>query len=301
MQMNYSQEIMTTLFTSALHLDAGAVQSISRFLLNSFSDEGGFVNRAGNPDLYYSMFGLSASAAIQAEVPVDKLQNWLKKFAPETLGLIDLTCLTKALLLADFLNSSSPAVSKDLKIRLIESMQKFRTSNGSFSYDGKGEGLPYAVFLAMNFHLDLGIEIPDQTQLIKAIESYYSPDGRFSNPASKGAGLLLSTVAGLLSYKQLTDQILPDSLDCIKRCLTDSGGFIADPQAQLPDMLSTAVALFALKSCDADISAFKEKSLEFVKEHWLPNGSFSATLLDEEGDCEYVYYGLLSLGVLTNV
>lgn len=299
--MNHSQEIMTTLFASTRHLNAEAVSSISEFLHNSFSDEGGFINRAGKLDLYYSMFGLTASAALGVELPVDKIQDRLTQFEPESLGLIDLTSITKTLLLSDFLNHSKKAVSEEFKARLIQAMQKFRTANGSFSYDGKRDGLPYAVFLAMNFYLDLETEMPEPEKVIAALESYLSSDGRFSNPESHGAGLLLSTVAGLLSYKQLTGRILNVSLEWVKAQMTDSGGFKADPKAQLPDMLSTAVALFALQSCNADISAFKSRSLEFVKQHWLANGGFSATLLDETGDCEYVYYGLLSLGVLTNV
>lgn len=75
----------------------------------------------------------------------------------------------------------------------------------------------------------------------------------------------------------------------------ESGGFVAHEGAGMPDMLSTAVALFALRLHHISPSY---DAVPFVEAHWQEDGSFAATLLDVHGDVEYEFYGLLALGSL---
>lgn len=72
----------------------------------------------------------------------------------------------------------------------------------------------------------------------------------------------------------------------------DTGGFRATEQAPIPDLLSTAVALFTLRLVGAKAS----DATPFVQAHWLDNGGFAPTLYDDYSDVEYVFYGLLALG-----
>lgn len=76
-----------------------------------------------------------------------------------------------------------------------------------------------------------------------------------------------------------------------------SGGFLAGDGALMPDLLSTAVALFALRRHNI---AVRYDAHPFLEAHWQDDGSFAATLLDENGDAEYEFYGLLALGALKN-
>ncbi|MCQ2196021.1 MAG: hypothetical protein MJZ60_00685 [Bacteroidaceae bacterium] len=73
----------------------------------------------------------------------------------------------------------------------------------------------------------------------------------------------------------------------------ETGGFYASEVAPIPDMLSTAVALFTLQ-------LIGEKphyvASDFIEAHWLENGSFAPTVFDEYSDVEYAFYGLLALG-----
>ena len=71
-----------------------------------------------------------------------------------------------------------------------------------------------------------------------------------------------------------------------------TGGFYASEEAPVPDLLSTAVALFTLRLVGAE---FKDAS-QFIQAHWLDNGGFAPTVLDDYSDVEYVFYGLLALG-----
>ena len=72
----------------------------------------------------------------------------------------------------------------------------------------------------------------------------------------------------------------------------ETGGFHATEQAPIPDLLSTAVALFTLRL----IGVYTENATQFIEAHWLDNGGFAPTLYDDYSDVEYVFYGLLALG-----
>ena len=60
----------------------------------------------------------------------------------------------------------------------------------------------------------------------------------------------------------------------------------------MPDLLSTAVALFTLWL----IGEHPQSGSRFIEAHWLDMGSFAPTLLDDYSDVEYLFYGLLALG-----
>jgi hypothetical protein len=73
--------------------------------------------------------------------------------------------------------------------------------------------------------------------------------------------------------------------------------------ALVPDILSTAVALFTLrligKATGRRAKSGNERpksAARFIEAHWLDMGSFAPTLLDEYSDVEYLFYGLLALG-----
>lgn len=301
MNLTHSQEIFQIAIRAVNELDEAAKALIGGYLKSKLTPEGGFANKIGRADIYYSLFGLSNSCILQLNLPFARIKEWLDLFVPQKLGLIELSSLAKCYSILALINGFKPVIGEEKCGQIAEAGKRFKTVNHSFSLDGKGLGSPYSVFLAMNLYQDLGMKLENVPALKKALKEYLQPDGRFADPNGSGRGILNSTVAGLLCWRQFTGEILPQSLAWINGQLSGSGGFKADPQAKLPDMLSTAVALFALKICDADFSSFRERSQQFVADHWMPDGSFSATLLDEQGDCEYTYYGLLALGALSHV
>lgn len=72
----------------------------------------------------------------------------------------------------------------------------------------------------------------------------------------------------------------------------ETGGFYASEQAPIPDLLSTAVALFTLRLLEINV----KDATPFIQAHGLDNGGFAPTLYDDYSDVEYVFYGLLALG-----
>jgi hypothetical protein len=63
------------------------------------------------------------------------------------------------------------------------------------------------------------------------------------------------------------------------------------------DLLSTGVALYALRFVKHDLRIMKPECLEYVDSLYA-NGGFCATVLDPGADVEYTFYGLLALGAL---
>lgn len=73
-----------------------------------------------------------------------------------------------------------------------------------------------------------------------------------------------------------------------------SGGFYASDMAPIPDLLSTAVALFTLRLIGVKVI----DASDFIQVHWLDSGGFAPTIYDDYSDVEYVFYGLLALGTI---
>jgi len=76
-----------------------------------------------------------------------------------------------------------------------------------------------------------------------------------------------------------------------------NGSFAAVKNAPVGDLLSTGVALYALKVAGADIRKIAPDCLEYI-DSLYSDGGFCATILDPDPDVEYTFYGLLALGAL---
>lgn len=96
----------------------------------------------------------------------------------------------------------------------------------------------------------------------------------------------------LAMHYQMGEQLDTAQVEWLQQRQDETGGFYASEVAPIPDMLSTAVALFTLRLIGAE---FRDAT-QFIQAHWLDNGGFAPTLLDDYSDVEYVFYGLLSLG-----
>jgi hypothetical protein len=77
------------------------------------------------------------------------------------------------------------------------------------------------------------------------------------------------------------------------------GGFVAAPEAPMPDMLSTATALHALAGMEVPLEAIREDCLDFIDTLWTNQGAFHGHWGDEYPDSEYTFYALLALGHLS--
>ena len=107
------------------------------------------------------------------------------------------------------------------------------------------------------------------------------------------------TAAAAVAVGRQLGQSAPDGVaEWIRARFHESGGFFALPGAPMPDLLSTATALHTLSGLECDIEPFRELGLDYLDSLWTNKGAFHGHWADEYLDCEYTWYGLLTLGHL---
>jgi hypothetical protein len=78
----------------------------------------------------------------------------------------------------------------------------------------------------------------------------------------------------------------------------ETKGFKIFQNAEKADLLSTAVALFALRKGNADFRLVAPDCLHLIQQNY-DAGAFLSGDGDSSRDLEYTFYGLLSLGILS--
>jgi hypothetical protein len=273
-----------------------AADLVAGFLKSQLAGDGGFKDRAGNSDLYYTVFGLEGLMALRADPPVGPISDYLRAFGGgESLDLVHAACLARCW--AAMPPDIRTAAPRDQILRRIES---FRSADGAYlPTPGSPQGTIYACFLALGTYQDLGSELPDPAAMLRCIQSLTADDGGYANQHDLPMGLTPPTAAAATLLRHL-GQTPPASLSqwLLSRC-HPGGGFLATPLAPAPDLLSTATALHALAGMQADFGAIKEPCIDFIDSLWTNNGGFYGNWEDDTLDCEYTYYALLALGHLS--
>ncbi len=271
-----------------------SAELIAAFLHSKFSEDGGFVDREGRADFYYTVFGVEAMLALQLELPRERLSAFLRKRKADQLDFVHLCSMARAAAGVDgeiFSNAEKSAIASRL--------QKYRTADGGFhGAPGKARGSAYGALLAWGAHTDLGMTLPEPERLLNSLLALQLPDGSFANEPGITEGSTTATGAAVTLCRFLGHKLNAVTGAWLLRQIHPSGGFLATPQAPLPDLLSTAVALHALDSMEVSYAGARESCLDFVDSLWSAEGGFHGHWADDHLDCEYTYYGLLALGHL---
>lgn len=273
-----------------------AVENVTGFLRSQQNTDGGFKDRAGNSDLYYTVFGIEALTAVRSEVDRASLASYLRSFGDgASLDFVHLACLARG-----WANLPPEQLDASTRAALVARIESHRSADGGYAASpGEAVGTLYGCFLAWGAYQDLGVDLPHPSGIVRCIHSLRANDGGYANERSFLHGLTPSTAAAAALLRQL-DQPAPPELGpwLLARCRPE-GGFFATPQAPIPDLLSAATALHALAGLHVDFSVVKEPCLDFLDTLWSSRGGFLGTWEDEVLDCEYTYYGLLALGHLS--
>lgn len=273
------------------------------FLNRQQNEDGGFMDRAGKSDLYYTVFGIDGLLALQTELPAERITSYLRRFDDgEGLDFVHLCCLARgwAAIQARDLLRDSPTDASSWKRAILKRIASFRTPDGGFHpLPHQPYGTAYGCFLGLGAYQDLNAEFPEPTRLVECLASLKTADGVWANERGLKTGSTNATAAAVSVSRALSvpvDPVVGDWL--LARCHAD-GGFLAMPVAPLPDLLSTATALHALAGLGVPFESVKEPCLDFVDSLWTNEGSFHGNWTDEHLDCEYTFYGLLALGHLS--
>lgn len=277
-----------------------AADLVAAFLLSQQNDDGGFKDRKGKSDLYYTVFGLDALTALQKPFDAERLRSFIEPYGEgSSLDFVHLCALARCwAALGDAARGAKRGQS------MAEQLQRFRSGDGGFNQKaGSKHGTAYGAFLALAAHQDLGLPLPQPMELVRSLKFLETQDGAWTNEVfGRGpmpVGATNSTAAAVTVLRNLGMPVNSSVGEWLLAQAHPQGGFLAIPGAPIPDLLSTATALHALSGMQASFDRFKEPCLDFIDTLWTNEGSFHGNWADEHLDCEYTCYGLLALGHLS--
>ena len=270
---------------------AGLVRT---FLLRQLDQDGGFADRTGRSDLYYTVFGIDGLIALQAELPVEKIRSYARAFGDgEHLNFVHLCCLARIRAAAGLENEKSCRA-------IVQRIEQFRSRDGGFNLQpDQLHGTVYGCFLAFGAYQDLGRELPNALGLVQCLKGLETKDGAWVNDSSTKSGSTNATAAAVTLLRNLSMPINSSVGAWLLAQHHPQGGFVAAPGAPMPDLLSTATALHALAGLQVSFEAVREDCLDFIDTLWTNQGAFYGHWGDEYTDCEYAFYALLALGHLS--
>jgi hypothetical protein len=256
--------IETTLARSVRMLDAQTIDEIKSYVKSQQTIAGGFADRGGNCDLYYSLFGFYIAEALEIDEVKPALKAYLKNvIEKEDLAGIYIKCAV-ILYIKLFGSSSLPPVLR-------------KRDNLAAQYSD------FINLLADYYSKDYFSLLLISRKLRKIKLSATMPCSVIS------AGLILQHVNGNQDAEPWQ----------LMKSYYKSGSFSAFSKTAHGDLLSTGVALYALGFAGSDLSIIKPDCLNYI-DALYSDGGFCATSFDDVSDVEYTFYGLLGLGALTD-
>ncbi|NNE92154.1 MAG: hypothetical protein HKN23_10945 [Verrucomicrobiales bacterium] len=269
---------------------------VEKFIRSQQNEDGGFRDRDGASDLYYTSFAVDTLTALQAELPEDSLAAFFVEKSTDltALDFVHLCCLARgwSALSAEKRNNA-PIDS------ILGRIETFRTADGGYNQiEDADSGSAYACFLAYGAYSDHRREFPNPDGVRSCIQSLGTPEGSWANDVDLPVPNIPATAAAVTLCRNLRLPIPTETGPWILECLHADGGFLPFAMAPLPDLLTTAVALHALDGLQVSFDNKKERILDFVDTLWTAEGGFHGNWEDDDLDIEYTYYGLLALGHL---
>lgn len=279
-----------------LHRGVKSLDDEARSLVRDFvrsqmiPDSVAFGGRGKHADVYYTAFGWLLSYCLS--IPLDAMQRkeFLQKNRRVYGDLIHESAFVRCELIDRLLRwgklISAIVPLSDYRIRALPSFHHVPQDD---------VWCPYSQFVWLSYCEDLRQKTSQKEEMLREMEFYHVPGKGYANQRSQVSSTLNATTAALAVKGQFLGWNDDVDIPALQRMQDDSGGFKATATAPVPDLLSTATALFLLNN-------YRVKPLfdasAFIDAHWLENGGFGATLADDESDVEYVFYGLLALGCI---
>jgi hypothetical protein len=185
--------------------------------------------------------------------------------------------------------------------KVLAKVETFRSGDGGYDGDaGAAHGNAYGCFVALGAYQDLHREIPEPLRMVQCLKFLETPDGAWANARGLKVGSTNATAAAATLLHQLGVPVNQNVGDWLLAQVHRDGGFLAMPNAPMPDLLSTATALHALACLEREVPApIRERCLDFIDTLWNAEGGFHGHWADDHLDAEYTFYGLLALGHLS--
>lgn len=254
-------------------LDNKSQIEIKEFIKSRQHENGAFTDRGNNPDIYYSLFGVWLSKALKLDSEQNNLASYIRAVQPDGKKIIDKFGLLLIQLVLDDKIVEKPSAFKLLKW---------------ISGSGKQLNTAYQFFLFMLSFDALYGKNRVLYFLMRIALSFYRPP----------KDLPCSFFSALFLAKYLTGKNVKKETEKLFAYFENGKGFKVFKELEKADLLSTAVALFALKKANADLRFVTPDCLSLIQMNY-DSGAFLSGDGDENKDLEYTFYGLLALGTLS--
>ncbi|MDR2969151.1 MAG: hypothetical protein LBV32_06050 [Tannerellaceae bacterium] len=265
-------------------LSTEALHRILCFVESQRTEDSAFKDKSGKADLYYTSFGLTLSYLLGMK----NTDAYLRQQTAEHLDLVHYAAFMRCKRISRLMRYGKagllPTALFPTKIKPLEAFKVI--PNGDIQS-------PYTQFLWLSLREDAGQRIKDRKRIMDSLAGYQAPRGGYMNTKDGGAATTNATVAALAIKGRLGGYKANEDVFHLRDSQDVSGGFRAAEVSPVPDLLSTATALFLL-SCYRIRPNYPAR--EFIEAHWLDSGGFAATLPEDSSDVEYTFYGLLALG-----
>jgi geranylgeranyl transferase type-2 subunit beta len=304
-----------------LHLTARLADGMARlpaevrerhaaYLRAAQNADGGFPDREGGSDLYYTGFALRGLAVLDALTPAiaERAAGFLRGSLSRQASVVDFFSLLYSCALVqlgggpDVLAGSPP----DWPERVAQTLESFRTADGGYAKNiGGASGSTYHTFLVALCYQLLGRSVPGMAEVVRFVASRRREDGGYVEIAPMRRGGTNPTAAAL-GLLQMAEEEVPGALDEVREGAIDflagmvspEGGLRANGRAPLADLLSTFTAGWTLEQLGGLGRLDTEQMRRYAVLLERPQGGFRGGLWDGGCDVEYTFYGLGVFGLL---
>jgi len=266
-----STSIEQVLKKSLQMLDEQTIAELKAFTIRQHTSQGGFADRAGNCDLYYSLFGYYIAEALNMQEVIPSLKEYVKNVV-HTGNLIGVHLHAAAILYAKLFDETT--LPKGLRLKIHNNLLHPDNKQGT-----------YSVFMSMLTFYYLN----DYYGLYRVQNRLKNIGTSSETPCSVSSAQLVLRRCFGKPTQSLEKQLYSFHLE--------DGSFKAITKAPAGDLLSTGVALYAFSFANADLRLIAPGCLSYV-DSLFSSGGFCAAVYDEQPDVEYTFYGLLALGSL---
>ena len=319
--MTINQFILQKLLNAKKKLSPDAIGLIQSFIKSKKNTKGGFVDRSGTRDPYYSVFGYTLCYVFDIELDKASEKNFLLDWEKRNkvdfvhaVSLIRCYYLLEAIKLANSFGKTSKSLAKTAifqnligrqiakKLRkknknLLKTITNYQSKNQGFNHlnENSEYASVYANFLAFGLFEDIYFSKSWRKQIAKSCNKLKLDNGSFVNHPKSKQGVSSTTAAGIILLNTLGYSIF-ESSEWLKEQIQTHGGFLAGEEVPVADVLSTATSLFSLEITVGASDEIKSKAAEFVGLHLDDSGGFFGSIADQIPDVEYTFYGLLAIG-----
>lgn len=254
-------------------LDETARNEVRNFVESCQHPNGAFTDRGGKPDFYYSLFGVLIASALDLKDSTSKHKIFIQQAKPPE---NDGAMFFAHTLVRSFLSENNTQKTSILKLTRMLFSKTGNVNPG------------YRLFMWM-LTFDL---------LYRKRKLILFPARIFLSMHRPTTDLPCSVVAAYTVARHFSGLNAENEMKMLFSFFEDGKGFKMFHDVNHPDLLSTTVALFALKTVGADFRLVVPDCLNLVQQNYA-DGAFLSGDGDTTRDLEYTFYGLLTLGVLS--